>query len=277
MGKACYDELLSPYTTTGLPISQRSAIHQPTMWTIATRELRALFYSPLAWIILGVVQLILAFLFAKQVELFLSPSVQAQINHTPNALGLTDIVVGYLYVWAGMLFLLITPLLTMRLISEERRNKTLALLLSAPVSSADIILGKYCGLLLFYLLLMSLPALMSLSLLLGGHLDLGQLSLCVLGLGLLVAAMSAIGLYLSTLTQHPIIAAVGTFGCLLFLWIIDVLSDAPNSVLAYLSFANHYQPLLQGILNTQDIIYYLIMIGLFLLLSIWRLDNERVQ
>ncbi|ALG67769.1 ABC transporter permease subunit [Beggiatoa leptomitoformis] len=247
------------------------------MWTIATKELRSLFYSPLAWIVLGVLQVILAFIFATRVEFFLDPSFQAKINHIPDALGLTDIIVSYLYVWAGMLFLIVTPLLTMRLLSEERRNKTLALLLSSPISITAIILGKYLGLMGFFLFIFGLISLMPLSLLIGGAVDIGQLAMCTLGLFLLTGAFTAIGLYISTLTQHPAIAAIGTFGSLLLLWIIDIIGKETNTPLSYLSLTRHYQPLLQGIFDTTDIAYYLIVISLFLLLSIWRLDNERVQ
>lgn len=248
------------------------------MWVIAKRELRSLFLSPLAWSILGVVQFIFAWVFAVVVYWFLQPEVQSSLQSNPNAPGLTDVVVGNLFDWIGIVLLLVAPLLTMRLVSEERRNKTLSLLLSAPVSMTQIILGKYIGLMSFFIIMLGVILLMPLSLLLGGTLDFGQLAAGLLGAILLLGAFTAIGLYISTLTEHPTVAAIGTFGALLLLWVIDWAENASqqSGVLSYLSITHHYQPLLKGLFSTQDIIYYLLLIALFLILSIHRLDAERI-
>lgn len=249
------------------------------MFVIATRELRSLFLSPLAWSILAVVQVILGLIFASRVALFMQPEIQSQLHNVPGAPGLTDIVVGHVYVWTGIIFLLVSPLLTMRLMSEERRQYTLPLLLSAPVSMRSIILGKYLGLMGFLLIMLTMVTLMPLSLLIGGTLDFGQFSSAILGVILLLAAFSAIGLYVSTITAQPTVAAIGTFGILLLLWIIDWASgtEQETPVFTYLSITNHYQALLRGLFNTEDVIYYILIISLFLILSIHHLDSERVQ
>jgi len=249
------------------------------MFVIAARELRSLFLSPLAWSILAVVQIILGLIFASRVALFMQPEIQSQLQGVPDAPGLTDIVVGHVYVWTGIIFLLVSPLLTMRLMSEERRQGTLPLLLSAPVSMQSIILGKYLGLMSFLLIMLAMVTLMPLSLLIGGTLDFGQFFAAILGVILLLAAFCAIGLYVSTRTAQPTVAAIGTFGILLLLWIIDWAggTEQESAVLAYLSITNHYQALLQGLFNTEDVIYYILIIGLFLILSIHHLDSERVQ
>jgi len=247
------------------------------MFVIAARELRSLFLSPLAWSILAVVQIILGLIFASRVALFMQPEIQSQLQAMPGAPGLTDIVVGYVYVWTGIIFLLVSPLLTMRLISEERRQGTLPLLLSAPVSMQSIILGKYLGLMGFLLIMLAMVTLMPLSLLIGGTLDFGQFFAAVLGVILLLAAFCAIGLYISTLTAQPTVAAIGTFGILLLLWIIDWAggTDQESALFSYLSITNHYQALLRGLFNTEDVVYYILIIGLFLILSIHHLDSER--
>jgi len=126
----------------------------------------------MAWTILAILQFILAFLFLSQVEAF--TALQPKLAGIESAPGLTDIIVAPLFGNAGIILLLVTPLLTMRLICEERRNKTLALLLSAPVSNIDIILGKYLGILGLMLLMTVLITLMPLSLLSGGELDLAS-------------------------------------------------------------------------------------------------------
>jgi len=165
------------------------------------------------------------------------------------------------------LLLLITPLITMRVLSEERRNRTLSLLFSAPISMTEIIVGKYLGVLSFILILVGMLALMPLSLLVGTDLDLGKLAAGLLGLTLVVSAFTAIGIFMSSLTEQPTVAAITTFGLLLLLWIIDWAgnSGAPASgLLAYLSVLHHYESLLKGLFSSVDVIYYLLITILFL-------------
>ena len=117
---------------------------------IAARELRILFATPLAWIVLAVVEFLLAWVFFTRVELFLEN--QAAIAARPGAPGLTDVVVAPVFGTAAIVLLLVTPLLTMRSFAEERRNGTLALLQAAPAGTAELVLGKYLGLLGFFAL-----------------------------------------------------------------------------------------------------------------------------
>ncbi|NOS87737.1 MAG: ABC transporter permease subunit [Methylococcaceae bacterium] len=249
----------------------------PIALTIAAREFKSLFLSPLAWTVLAVLQGLLAYLFLAQVETFfvLMPKL-ATVDSAP---GLTDIAVTPLYGNAGIMLLLVTPLLTMRLVCEERRNKTLALLLSAPVSAADIIVGKYLGSLYLLLLMVAMLTLMPLSLLLGGTLDMGKLWANVLALSLLVSAFAAAGLYFSTVASHPTVAAMAAFGLLLLLWVLDwssTLQDQRSALYEYLSLLRHFQNLQSGLLDTADIGYFLVFILLFLMLSVQSLAKERL-
>jgi ABC-2 type transport system permease protein len=247
------------------------------MWMIATRELRSLFLSPLAWSILGAVQIILGWFFLWSLYYFVQPDLQAQLASNPNAPGLTAFVVGLQFDTISTILLLILPLLTMRLISEERRNKTLPLLLSAPVSMTSIILGKFLGMMGFFLILLAMLMLMPLSLLFGGTLDFGQIASSLIGLVLFIGALVALGLYISTLTAHPSVAAISTFAVFLLLWMFELTGNAgqQNSVLNYLAITKHYQPLVKGLFSTADVVYYVLFIALFLILSIKRLDAER--
>lgn len=248
------------------------------IFTLAAKELRSLFLSPLAWTILAVVQGLSAWFFLLYVDLFLQ--LQAQLAALPEGPGLTSIVVAPLYSSMAIVLLLIVPLLTMRLVSEERRAQTLSLLLSAPLSMTEIVLGKFLGIFTFVLLMIALIALMPLSLYAGGTLDLGLWAAGLFGLVLLIASFCSVGLLISTLTANPAVAAIATFGLLLMLWIVDLAGAARgtgDSVLAYLSMLRHYQTLLQGIFRSTDVIYYLLLIGACLVLSIRRLDAERLQ
>ncbi len=247
--------------------------------TIGARELRSLFLSPLAWSILAVVQLILAYIFLAQTEQFLQ--YQSRLAGMQGAPGLTDIVVIPVFRVTAVVLLLVTPLLTMRLVSEERRNRTLALLLSAPVSMTEIILGKYLGIMAFLFCMLALVSLMPLSLLTGGSLDFGLMLSGLFGLMLVTASFAAAGLFLSTMTEQPTVAAISTFGLLLLLWILDWAgstgTEDKDAVLAYLSLLTHYDALLKGVVNTKDIVYYLLFTVTFLVMSIRRLDAERLQ
>jgi ABC-2 type transport system permease protein len=246
--------------------------------TIASREFKSLFLSPLAWTVLAILQCILAYLFLTQVETF--SLIQPKLAAIEGAPGLTDIVVTPLYGNAGIILLLVTPLLTMRLICEERRNKTLSLLLSAPISNADIILGKYLGILGLLFLMVFLITLMPLSLLMGGELDTGKLAANLLALLLLVTAFAAAGLFMSTIAGHPTVAAMGTFGILLLLWILDWttgMKDQRSELFEYLSILRHFQNIQSGLISSADISYFLLFTATFILLSVRSLDNERLQ
>jgi len=246
------------------------------IFTIGLRELKSLFLSPLAWSILAVVQLILAYLFLGRIEII--QMYQAQLMAMDGAPGVTEIILPDLLGNAAIILLLVVPLLTMRLVAEERRNRTLSLLFSSPLSMTEIVLGKYLGILLFLLVLLVLIAIMPLSLLAGARLDFGLLAAGFLGLALLLAGFAAVGLFMSTLTQYTTVAAISTFGALLLFWILDWSGQGftGGNWLAYLSLFNHYKPFLDGIFDSADAVYHVLLITTFLVLSIHRLDADRL-
>ena len=248
-------------------------------FTIAARELRSLFLSPLAWSILAVVQFILGYMFLSQLEAYMM--LQSQLVGVEGAPGLTQVVIAPILANAAIVLLLVVPMLTMRLISEERRTQTLTLLFSAPLSMTEIVLGKFLGVMGFLLIMLLLLALMPLSLLMGGSLDMGMLLAGLLGLFLLLAGFAAVGLFMSTLTEQPTIAAVSSFGVLLLLWILDWAGNSnlgeASGAFAYISILRHFEPLLKGVFDSSDVIYYLLFVIFFLGLSIRRLDADRLQ
>ena len=245
--------------------------------SIAGRELRSLFLSPMAWAILGVVQFIVAWMFLSVLDAYIG--FQDELALVDEAPGVTEIISGQMLSNAAIVMLLVSPLLTMRLISEELRSGTIALLFSAPVSMTEIVLGKFVGIFTFMLLLLGILLLMPLSLLIGGSLDFGQFAAGVLGLALLLASFAAAGLLMSTLSDQPAVAAVATFGLLLLLWVIASAGGSGNSgtVFSWLSLSRHHSAFIKGVFNSQDLIYYLLFITTFLVLSIRRLDAYRLQ
>jgi ABC-2 type transport system permease protein len=246
--------------------------------TIARREITSMFLSPLAWVILAVIQAVLGYMFLAQIENFFV--LQPQLMHLENTPGVTDIVVAPIFSLAAIILLMIMPLVTMRTLAEEKKNKTINLLFSAPISITQLVLGKYVGLLFFVLILTSMLMLMPLSLLLGTGLDWGKLLSIYIAMLLLLGSFAAIGLYLSSLTENQTIAAVSTFGALLMLWIIDWASDSlqqGQSVIGYLSLLKHHEAMLEGVFNTSDAMYYLLIIFLFIALTVRQLDADRLQ
>ena len=243
--------------------------------SIALRELRSMFLSPLAWSVLAVTQLIIAWSFFTQIDFFFS--IQQQLATMPNPPGVTDLVVMPTFEIAGIILLMVTPLLTMRLISEEKRNGSISLLLSSPVSMTQIVLGKFVGIVAFMLIFVGMISLMPLSLLMGTELDLGKLSAGAFALMLLLSAFSAAGLFLSSLTENPVVAAISSFGLLLLLWIISSNTGGSAGLLSQLSLLTHYAPMLRGLINTADIAYFVLFIATFLLLTIRQMDSQRLQ
>ncbi|MDH5765518.1 MAG: ABC transporter permease subunit [Gammaproteobacteria bacterium] len=252
------------------------------IWSIALRELRSLFLSPLAWCILAVLQFILYLVFASNIETFFK--LQPQLAVIQGAPGATDLIVAPLFEFARILLLMICPLLTMRLISEERRNGTLNLLLSSPVSMTEIILGKYLGIVIFLIILVLQISLMPLSLLMGTSIDMGKLFAGMMGQVLLLASFAAAGLYFSSLTNNPVIAAITTFALLIFLFIIDSVTgtnlnagESKSEFFSYISLIKHSTPMLRGIVNSTDLVFFILFIVSFISLSIRQLDSQRLQ
>ena len=202
---------------------------------------------------------------------------QAQLSSAPNAPGLTEVVVTPVFSIAAIVILFSVPLLTMRLIAEERRNQTIIFLISAPISMTEIILGKFFATVAFLEIVFILAFLMCLSVLPGANLDFGLLISCFIGISFLGATFASIGLFVSCLTNHPVIAAILSLAIALGLWIINITSPEPNSVLNQISLFSHWEPFLEGTVALKDIIYFLIIIISFLILSIRRLDADRLH
>ncbi len=242
--------------------------------TIAARELRSLLVTPLAWLILVTVQLIGAWVFLVLVEDQLL--LQGQLASTAGLVGVTDLVAAPLLRLSAWLLLLVVPVLSMRLIAAERRHQTLPLLLSSPLGLIQLLAGKYLALMSFLGLLLAMLCAMPLSLYAGADLDTGKLAAGMLGLVLVSACFAAVGLYLSSVSSAPSVAAFGTLGTLLLFWLMDApaAAGAPG-VLAELSLLKHFERLLRGVFDSSDVIYLLLFAFTFLALSLYHLDRGR--
>lgn len=241
---------------------------------IAMKELSALFAAPLAWIVLAALQLVLAYLFLMRLDGFLELQPRlAQLAHAPGA---TEMVIAPFFSGTAVVLMMATPLLSMRLIADERRNQTMTLLLSSPISMTQIVLGKFAGLVAFLLLVVGMATVMALSLSLGASLDPGLLASNVAGLALLVTTFAAVGLWMSSLTPNPVVAAVGTLAMLLASWLLAQANADPGSVTALLSVTRRFEAFNRGIVGSADLIWHLVVIGLLIALTVRRLDRDRL-
>jgi len=254
------------------------------IFTVARKELKSLFASPLAWVVLTFMQTILAYGFIRRIDDFMQ--IQSQLVQVPNPPGITELVASPLFATTAVVMLFAVPLLAMRLISEERRNQTLVLMVSAPLSMTEIVLGKFCGLLAFVWLIVALTALMPLALLLGGRLDFGLFASLIIGVALLVACYAAVGLYASSLTVHPFAAAMIAFGLLLGMLLAgETAADGlrgrgwpvPAALAQVLSPLKNFEPFAKGVLDSYAIACMLLLSATFLILTIRRLDAARLR
>jgi ABC-2 type transport system permease protein len=242
---------------------------------VLRREWHGFFRGPSAWLVLALVQFLVAFQFLSLIEQF--EAALPRLARLAQAPGLTELVVQPLMMMVAMLLLFVVPMLSMSAIAGERRSNTLCLWQSAPISLRALVLGKWLGIVSVLALIWLSTALLCLTLAWGTELDWKALFSALLGLALFILATSAIGLFFSTLASLPALAALGSFTCLLFLWVCDwsgQFDDAPT-VFTRLSMMAHFQPLARGLMDTADIGYFLVLTLGALLLSVWRLDGER--
>jgi len=247
---------------------------------IARQEWRSLFASPLAWSLLALVQFVLGvFFFLTQLDVFLEK--QSELVSMNSSFGITAFVASPLYEAASVLLMVVMPLISMRSIAGERRGATLPLLLSSPISMSAIVAGKFLALLGFAALLCALISLMPISLVLAGTVDPGLLAAASLSLWLLSASYAAVGLYISSLTSQPVLAAAGSFGVLATLAMLRHASNSGtgpvSDVLTYLSLNLHGAALLRGVVNSTDLVYFGLFIAGFLIFTVRRLDALRTH
>lgn len=242
---------------------------------IARHECCRMLRSVHTWLIMALVAALFGFTFAKQLDLFLS--IQAQLAAQDHAVGLTGFMsVRYLEPLA-LAFTVLAPLLAMRTFSDELRQQTFALWQAAPVSTMQLVLGKFLGVLFIIGLLIALAVSLLLSLAAFAAIDYTLLLSAALGLTLCSAACAACGVFFSSLSRHPLIAIIASLSLLMLSWMTGSanFSAKPMQGLSELSIANHLRGFFQGYLQSGDIVFFLLMTALFLVLSILRLNTLR--
>jgi ABC-2 type transport system permease protein len=215
------------------------------------KEEMALFTSPIAYVVMSVFLVIMGYTFT--LTLFLT--------HVPTLV--------HLFLQIYVLFLLTVPIITMRLVAEERRLRTLEILLTSPLTEVSIVLAKFLASVSLIAVMLLLSYAYALALAVLGAPDWGPIYSGYIGLFLLGAALVAIGLMTSSMVNNQIIAALLSLSIFLLLWIIDylgwLLPDPFNALFVNLSLLVHFRPFATGSLFLSDAGYFLsvTLLGLF--------------
>lgn len=249
------------------------------VWAVIRREWTAYFSSPIAYAVLAVFGGLSGYFFSSSFNYFSLISFQAGRNPYLTDLNVNQMVLAPTFGNMSIILLLILPLLTMRLLAEERKSGTFELIMSYPIREGELIVGKYLAALLVFGAML-LPTLLF-PVLAGRYaqMDPGPVVTAYLGLFLLGAAFIALGLFLSSLTENQIVAAVLTFGALLALWMAGWVSRGAATgwagFLNQISIIEHFDSFAKGILDTHDLAYYLVFILFFLFLTERSVESVR--
>lgn len=243
------------------------------VWTIAMREFKVYFTSPIAYIVLTMFAVIFGYFFTTGLAFFLdySASVGAQGGMGAPPLNVNQFVIEPSLGNMSIVLLFLVPMITMRLFAEEKRSGTIELLLTSPVKDFQIILGKWAGAVLLYACLLLVAVLNLAVLFLYSSPDWKPVLVSLLGLLLMGGSMIALGTFISTLTRNQIVAGALTFGLLLLLWVLNWISSYETStfsdICAYLAISPHFEQFARGVIELKDLVYYLSAISLGLFLS----------
>lgn len=222
--------------------------------TLAGREWRALFYSPIAYIVGTVFLVLQGFTFWFLVSVLTNPFAVLDVSVIQLFFGAT------FWFWLGLL--LVAPAITMRLLSEEQRSGSLELLLTAPVTPAEVVIAKFLGAFIFYGLLWAPTALYWVLLRQFTVFDLGPILAGYLGILLMGALFLAVGLLASSLTANQVIAAVVSTVVLVLLFSLGFLSylvtaPALQPFFDYVNILEHFEEFGRGIVDTRHLVFYL--------------------
>lgn len=247
--------------------------------TIARRDFKAYFTSPVAYVVAGAFLAIMGWMFFFNLSHFNLQNLQYQQFNMGKGISITDGIIRPLFGNMNVIFLFLVPFITMRLFAEERKMHTIELLMTSPVTNWEIILGKFFSSFALVACILAGTLVYPIVLFLTGNPDPGPVFTSYLGTLFMFSCYLSVGLFCSSLTENQIVAAVLTWGILLFFWLISWATQSAGPVLSdvlqHLSLINHYNNFSRGIIETTDVVFYLSFIGLGLFLTNRVLDSYR--
>ena len=233
------------------------------MFAIYKRELRSYFVTPIGYIFCGMFLLVSGLLFYFT----------TLANQSTQSL-------GEYFMYMIFMFAILIPLLTMKLFAEDRRTKTEQLLLTAPVSLTGMVMGKYLAALTIYGCTFLVNTVNFVLLYMYGTPNTASIFANILGVFLIGAAFVAVGLFLSSLTQNQLIAAVSSIGLnasmLLLFFVVDSIPfEWLQNVLAWLSILDRYVPFMNQTLSIPAVVYFFSLAAVFVFLTVRVYDKRR--
>jgi len=273
--------------------------------TIAWREIRTYFSSPLAYVVIGVFLSLTGYIFWAHLVRFSELCLRYGSNpYFLNQLNVNDMVVRPLFGSMGVIFLLMVPVVAARLFAEEKKSGTAELLFTCPVTTAQVILGKFLGASFLLLAMISVtlpyPVLIMAS---NSSPDMKPTLVGYLGIFLMGLCILSIGLLISSMTESQIIATVGGFGASLGFWILPWIAESATVTLATLmnsvtfglweklhlglggptlgdfltkvSFLSHLDDFRKGLLDTEHLVFYVSAVFFSLFLTQRVVDSQR--
>ncbi len=234
------------------------------IWSIARRELRSAFDSPVAYIVIVSFLLVGGWMYFS--ALFLMGRADMRAFFAPSPFS------------PAMLLVIMAPALTMRLIAEERKTGTIELLTTMPIRDSEVILGKFLAALLLLAIGIGMTLIYAVTVSLLGPLDWGPVLAGYLGMLLFAASLLGIGLMVSSWTRNQIVAFIVAFvlcAALYFVyWLQFFVPQALAPVVEYLSVSFHLDNMARGVIDSRDVLYYLTLTGGTLVVATYSLNQQ---
>ena len=249
--------------------------------TIAQKELRSYFASPIAYIVIGLFALLYGWFFATILAYFVRQSMQmSQAGlQGPQVINVNQMMIRPVLVNVTILLLFILPMVTMRTYSEEKRSGTIELLLTSPLTDFQIIMGKFLGAMALYATMLAVTLIHIGILFVFGKPEWKPIATAYLGLLLMGGCFISVGMLISSVTKNQIVAGMLTFAVFLFLWVINWIGSFTGPTVErltnYLSIVDHFDDFAKGVIDTTHLIYYVSFITFGLFLTAKSVDSER--
>lgn len=248
---------------------------------IARRELDAYFATPVGWLCLTGFVAVTGFFFALMVAGYAYQSTQNAMNPYSEGFSINEYLLPDFFGNTSVILLLLCPALSMRLFAEDRKTRAYELLLSSPLSSTEIVLGKFLGALGFLAVMMASTLHYVAILYWLGSPDAGVLMSSYGALFLMSASFMAVGMFTSSFTTNQVVALVLSFGAVLGLWVLAWMDSFADQsfvkVITYISMLSHQNDLSKGLLHLKDLVYFGTFIGIFLFATQQRVEAYRWQ
>ncbi|MFZ0584558.1 MAG: ABC transporter permease [Candidatus Acidiferrales bacterium] len=253
-------------------------------YAIYRKEMGHYFVSPIAYVFIGIFLFLSAYFFNFFLSVVSQQAMQMELQGMqfgmPQQVDVPSEVMRAFFGLLSTLILFFTPILTMGIFAEERKRGTMELLMTSPISEAQIVLGKFfASLTLYAIMLLPTASYLGFMFLKSDPMPPWRtLFAGYAGILLLGGSLLALGEFISSLTENQLIAAVLTFAAFLFVWVLDLgrnASGGVGAVLQYLSVIRHYDDFTKGIVDTSSLIYYGSFIVFFVFLTVRSIDSMR--